>query len=100
MSQNINTALLVTDFNNNPIFNDSYFSLNTDGETINIVLPRDDTFLPPDVSNEYYDAVFNVIDFANCTKEEAIDALEKTENDVVKAIQIFNPEFECYDDKK
>lgn len=69
-------------------------SVDINGNEINVVLPRDDTFLPPSVSNEYYDAVWNVMDFGNCDKESAIDALQRTNNDVVKAIQIFHPEFE------
>ena len=100
MSQNINKELLIKDLNNSPMFNGIYFSLAKDGETIDMILPRDDTFLPPEVSNEYYDAVFCVMDFANCTKEEAIDALDKTDNDIVNAIKLFDPEFEWYDDKQ
>jgi len=95
MEQNTKTTELIKDFNNT--FHDWHFSLAEDGKTINVVMPRDDTFLPPEVSDEYYDAVVNVMEFANCTKEEAIAALEKTNNDIEKAIQIYNPEFECYD---
>lgn len=100
MSQNINKELLIKDLNNSPMFDGIYFSLAEDGKTINMIMPRDDTFLPPEVSNEYYDAVFTVMDFANCTKEEAINALDKTENDITNAIKLFNPEFKCYDDEQ
>lgn len=70
----------------------SDIKLNSGGD-ITLILPRDDSFLPASVSDEYYDAVHNVMEFAPCSKEEAIDALNKVNNNVVLAIKLFNPDF-------